>query len=279
MQRRTLDVVRCPTCLAGSLVPVEAVTERTVTFGPVHCVGCHARFPVAEGVVDLGAPPPPKAGLGKLIQAPWLARGWERYLRQPFNSALALASAPLTGAGAAVKGLRPGQQERELAAVLGALAKLPHGPLVDLGCGSGQLLAALSREDKDRWLVGVDSASPMLDEAVGTMREYALAADFLRASVPPLPFLDRSLAGVVALGLLSFVPDPTALFGELARVLKPSGRLVIDTIAWHRKTPQTRAGLTAHPVDAIARGLTAHGFIRVQSQVLGGIQLFVAERP
>ncbi len=279
MQRRTLDVVRCPTCLAGSLVPVEAVSDRTVSFGPVHCVGCHARFPVAEGVVDLGAPPAPKAGLGKLVQAPWLARGWERYLRQPFNSALALAAAPLTGAAAAVKGLRPGQQERELIAVLAALAKPVDGPIVDLGCGSGQLLAALSREHKDRWLVGVDSAASMLDEAVGTMREYALTADFLRAAVPPLPFLDRSLAGVVALGLLSFIRDPVVLFAELARTIKPRGLLVLDTIAWHRKAPQTRAGLTAHPVDAVATGLTEHGFIRVESQALGGIQLFTAERP
>lgn len=278
MQRRTLELVRCPGCSAGSLVPLEAVAENSVTFGPVHCVGCHARFPVVEGVVDLGAPATP-SGLGKLVQAPWLARGWERYLRQPFNGAIALASAPLSGAGAAVKSLRPGQQERELSAVLAALERLPPGPLVDLGCGSGQLLAALSRADKGRWLIGVDSAGSMLDEAVATMRENALAADFLRAAVPPLPFLDRSLAGVVAVGLLSFVPEPAALLAEIARALRPAGRLVIDTISWHRKAAQTRAGLTAHPVEAIVQGLAAHGFIRVQSQTLGGIQLFVAERP
>src|SRR3954465_9251590 len=80
MRRATLDILRCPKCLAGSLNPEGDVAERLI-FGPAKCLGCGARYPVGEGMLDFvverGAP----KGLQRPMETALVARSYERYVR------------------------------------------------------------------------------------------------------------------------------------------------------------------------------------------------------
>lgn len=109
---------------------------------------------------------------------------------------------------------------------------IPRAPsggavLVDLACGGG-LLAPYARELGYRH-VGVDL----------TMSALRLAAAHgvraVRADVTRLPLRD-DVADVVTVGeILEHVADPDAVLDEACRVLRPGGRLVIDTIAGTRR--------------------------------------------
>lgn len=92
----------------------------------------------------------------------------------------------------------------------------------DLGCGSGRWLQTL--ELKGGQPIGVDLSGPMLVAAAAQGCRRLLAAD-LRA----LPLASGALDGALMVLSLSHVPEPTAVFGEVARVLAPGAwALIVD---------------------------------------------------
>ncbi len=92
--------------------------------------------------------------------------------------------------------------------------------LVDVGCGGG--LLAKTRHDYVH--VGVDVTLSALTAA----SEHGVRA--VRADVGRLPLMDASAAVVVAGEILEHVSDLGAAVAEIARVLRPGGTVVIDTI-------------------------------------------------
>jgi len=103
---------------------------------------------------------------------------------------------------------------RSLAAGRGAL-------VVDLGCGTGDLVADVARTGAR--VVGVDVSAQMMAHGRGRMPE----AHFVRADAQRLPFADASFdAAVSGFALRNFSAIPDAL-AETARILKPGGRLAI----------------------------------------------------
>lgn len=114
-------------------------------------------------------------------------------------------------------------------------ADIRDGTIVELGCGSGLLLAALT--DAGYHPVGVDASAPILDIA----RTTAPAATLLHASLYELEF--RRCAAVIAVGEgLNYVadfdaPPPTAdLFARIASALEPNGLLIFDVMVRGRDT-------------------------------------------
>lgn len=95
--------------------------------------------------------------------------------------------------------------------------------LVDLGCGAGLLAPWVA--DKGYRHVGVDLTA----SALGRAREHGVAA--VRADVARVPLADGCADVVVAGEILEHVPDLAAAVREACRLLRPGGRLVIDTIA------------------------------------------------
>lgn len=213
MRRSTLDLVRCPRCRGGSLVPDDPDAEARLVFGPVRCLGCTARFPVGEGLIDFvgerGAP----SGWQKGLESPWVARGYERYFRP------------------AVERLLGGGFDRESEYVLyRALLGAPKGPVVDLGCGTGLFTRRLARDLDGVAVVGLDVSRPMIEEALAQAREASSVVDFVRAEVPDLPFQAASLGAVLQAGSLPFFADLDGLLAEIARVLRPRGRYVASAV-------------------------------------------------
>lgn len=90
---------------------------------------------------------------------------------------------------------------------------------VDLGCGPGALTALLRG---DHILLGVDSDR----EALHNFAEPDIPR--IQASAERLPFSAKSVDVVLAISLVEHIENQSAFFVEVARVLKPGGRLVIQ---------------------------------------------------
>ena len=117
------------------------------------------------------------------------------------------------------------QGDPDLEFLAEAVRGFPPGPVLDLGCGPGQVSQYLI--GKDRKAIGVDFAPAMLAQAV----RLAPGAGLLAADVLALPLRTASCGAAVASYSLHHLPKAllgTALEG-IARVLVPGGVLVIIT--------------------------------------------------
>ncbi|WP_309070907.1 class I SAM-dependent methyltransferase [Arthrobacter sp.] len=96
--------------------------------------------------------------------------------------------------------------------------------ILDAGCGSGPLSAALAA--KGATVTGFDSSAAMLDLA--RQRLGPTAGLRLADLSKPLPFADDSFDDVVSSLVLHYLEDWSAPLAELRRVLKPGGRLILS---------------------------------------------------
>lgn len=105
-----------------------------------------------------------------------------------------------------------------------AVAEVKPGRLLDIGCGTGELAERIMRE------LGVDVvAADLSPRMVDLARERGLEARL--ADIEDLPFKDGDFDCVVAAWVIYHAPDRGRAIRELARVLRPGGRLVAATIA------------------------------------------------
>ena len=94
--------------------------------------------------------------------------------------------------------------------------------VLDAGCGSGPLFAAL--RDRGAVVSGFDKSAGMLELA---RRRLGPDADLRVADLgSPLPFPGGAFDDVIASLVLHYLEDWTAPLAELRRVLKPGGRLI-----------------------------------------------------
>jgi ubiquinone/menaquinone biosynthesis C-methylase UbiE len=70
----------------------------------------------------------------------------------------------------------------------------------------------------------------MVARAVAEAAREAVPREYLVASVERLPFADQSFDLVSMITVLAFVPQPGLALGEIARVLRPGGRLVLGDL-------------------------------------------------
>ncbi len=102
-------------------------------------------------------------------------------------------------------------------------ASRPGAILLDVACGAGLLAPHVA--DRGYRHIGVDLSSTALPQAA------AHGVTPVRGNVATLPFAD-GIADVVSAGeILEHVTDLPGVVAEICRVLRPGGRLVIDTIA------------------------------------------------
>ena len=110
-------------------------------------------------------------------------------------------------------------------AVLRALAATRAGTVLDLGCGTGQLLRRMSDELPARRLVGLDFSVGMLARAAERLRAHPAA--LVRGDALRLPFPAAAFDAVVSTEAFHWFPDHDAALAELGRVLVPGGTLLL----------------------------------------------------
>jgi SAM-dependent methyltransferase len=113
--------------------------------------------------------------------------------------------------------------------------------VVDVGCGAGldTMIAARQVGPTGR-VVGIDMTPAMLSKA----RSAAIAAGYahveLRAGYgETLPVDDNWADVVISNGVLNLMPDKTAALAEMARVLRPGGRLQIGDLLVQKPVPES----------------------------------------
>jgi ubiquinone biosynthesis O-methyltransferase len=111
--------------------------------------------------------------------------------------------------------------------------------VLDVGCGDGHLALALARAGAQ--VSGVDPDPRMLRLARCRFEEAGVTVNLAEAQAQALPFEDARFDVVVAVTVLCFVGRPEQAVAEMARVLRPGGRLMIGELgrfstwaAWRR---------------------------------------------
>jgi 2-polyprenyl-3-methyl-5-hydroxy-6-metoxy-1,4-benzoquinol methylase len=97
--------------------------------------------------------------------------------------------------------------------------------VLDLGCGAGldSLIAARRAAPSGR-VIGVDFSTPMLDRARQAAKEAAIQnVSFEQAEAERLPLDDACIDVALVNGIFNLNPARTAIFGELARVVRRDG--------------------------------------------------------
>lgn len=115
-------------------------------------------------------------------------------------------------------------------AILRRLGGIDPTLVIDLGCGTGQLTRRLAERFPQAAVVGVDVSQGMLDEAGATDHDRALPC-YVRGDALALPMRTGSADVVVCTESFHWYLDQSRVLDDLARVLRPNGRLVIASIA------------------------------------------------
>jgi arsenite methyltransferase len=155
----------------------------------------------------------------------------------------------------------------------------PGEVVVDLGCGGGlDVFLAAAKVGPAGRAVGIDMTPEMIDRArrnaaKGPGGKPVSNVEFHLATIDKLPLADESADVVISNCVINLAPDKAAVFREVARVLKPGGRLAVSDIALKKPLPpDLAADVTAYvgciagaiPVDAFRAGLEAAGFAFVR---------------
>jgi SAM-dependent methyltransferase len=136
-----------------------------------------------------------------------------------------------------------------------ATAHLRAGEVVvDLGSGGGlDVFLASKQVGPTGRAIGIDMTPAMIERA----RANAAAGgytnvDFHLSTIDKIPLPDASVDCVISNCVLNLAPDKPAVFREIARVLKPGGRLAVSDIALKKELPEAIAKSVAAYVGCIA---------------------------
>jgi demethylmenaquinone methyltransferase / 2-methoxy-6-polyprenyl-1,4-benzoquinol methylase len=120
-----------------------------------------------------------------------------------------------------------GQDPRWRRAMVARVGAGPQDRVLDVATGTGMVAEALVRRYGCR-VVGLDQSPEMLAGATARLRadrKLASRIELVRGEAESLPFADREFDHLTFTYLLRYVDDPAATLRELARVVKPGGRM------------------------------------------------------
>lgn len=117
--------------------------------------------------------------------------------------------------------------------LLQAMSAKPKPWVLDVATGTARVPLLLLQEPRfDGQVVGLDAAAQMLAQATYKLNQLPLSAQrrgsLVQQTADRLPFPDRSFDVVTCLEALEFFPSDIPALGEIFRVLRPGGFLMIS---------------------------------------------------
>jgi len=162
-----------------------------------------------------------------------------------------------------------------------AFASIKEGEtIVDLGSGGGlDVLLASEKVGPNGKAIGIDMTREMLVLARANAKKAGITnVEFYESTIDKLPLPDSSVDCVISNCVINLASDKQAVFREIARVLKPGGRLAVSDIALKRDLPaEIGKNLLAYvgciagaiPIEKYRAGLLAAGFAHVDVRDTG----------
>jgi ubiquinone/menaquinone biosynthesis C-methylase UbiE len=186
-----------------------------------------------KGAISMHSPARHRHGTSDSEQAPEtkglvLDQGWRYDLREWFHGIFSF------------RGLMRKLRKRTI-----ALAQLQPGEqALDVGCGTGTLAIAMARRvGRTGHVTGIDPGTAQIARARAKAARHHLSIEFQIGVIEQLPFPDQTFDIVFSTLMMHHLPAPLKRQGlaEIARVLKPGGRLIIADF----KRKQERQGRAA----------------------------------
>ncbi len=151
----------------------------------------------------------------------------------------------------------------------------PGEVVVDLGSGGGlDVFLAAKMVGPEGRAIGVDMTPSMIERARTNAKTGGYTnVEFYQSTIDRIPLPDASVDCVISNCVLNLAPDKPAVFREIARVLKPGGRMAVSDIALKQELPEDVArSIAAYvgciagaiQIDAYRTGLLAAGFEHVE---------------
>lgn len=157
-----------------------------------------------------------------------------------------------------------------------AYARLRPGEVVvDLGCGGGlDVFLAAAKVGVSGKAIGIDMTPEMIELARRNAAQAQIRnVEFHLATIDRLPLADASVDCIISNCVINLAPDKPAVFQEVARVLKPGGRLAVSDIALKQPLPDDlKHDISAYvgciagaiPIEEYRQGLLDAGFAHVE---------------
>jgi ubiquinone/menaquinone biosynthesis C-methylase UbiE len=178
--------------------------------------------------------------------------------------------------------LRAPLQVRQYEQIADQVAEQGHGLVLDWGCGYGQVTSLLAARGVNvssfEWRSDAPPTSANVPLAAYPQFTATVSSDPVK-----LPYPDNSFDAALSVGVLEHVQDPDGSLAELARVLKPGGKLYVSNLpnrtAWTERLARV-IGAYYHgslPFDQVYTQKTArerlqrHGYLVTDERMTGMI--------
>jgi len=105
----------------------------------------------------------------------------------------------------------------------------PAAKVLDAGTGTGRIPILIAQRRPDWQIIGIDLASSMLQVGLKNVEQAGLQHQISLELVDAkqMPYQDAQFDLVISNSLIHHLPDPLPFFGELKRVLKPGGAILM----------------------------------------------------
>jgi arsenite methyltransferase len=140
-----------------------------------------------------------------------------------------------------------------------ALAGLQPGEVVlDLGSGAGfDVFIAADRVGPIGRVIGVDMTADMIERARSNATAFVQRTgidnvEFRLGEIEHLPVADASVDVIISNCVINLSPDKTSVWQEIARVLKPQGRVAVSDIALKQVLPEAVRSAVESLVGCVA---------------------------